>query len=441
MDDAPRPAWARKAERINLVVLAAAAVAFAVCLVLYLRDTSQPLRGWPPLAVSIAVLLTCAVFALVRPFLLTARRTVAASALVSLVLAGGIVTTWLQVSGDESEKLSQGRVVRTTAEADALLDKELGAGQTRVPTGMLLQQVDFDGPSLVKANGYVWQRLPKDVPEKSEGVVFPNAEDSHSSTEVFRKQHADGTRTVGWYFQVTLHQKPDYRRYPLDRQNVDLEMWSNRFTEDSLVLVPDFSSYPPWANDAMLGVDPDLDIPGWNPTFTTWSYLDLDYRTSMGASTGDYRASEGRPNLYFNVGMARKWHNPLLDSLIRSAIVSLMIFLSLFIYTRVDDDRRSHFGFSTWGAVTFGVSMLLVIVVDQSSVREVTGSRGMAYLEYFAFAQYVVILWVAIDAVLLGRRRSAGLEWGDNRLAKLLYWPLLLTLIFAATLWVFRPRW
>ncbi|NGN67840.1 hypothetical protein G5C51_28555 [Streptomyces sp. A7024] len=442
MDDAPRPAWTRTAERANLAVLAVAAVATAVLLFLYLRgDNSQPLKGWALLAVAIAVLLTSVIIAVVRPFLLTRGRTMAASALVSLVLAGGIITTWMLVSGDDADALSAGQVVNTRAEADAYLDKEIGTGQDRVPTGLLVQQADYDGPSKVKASGYVWQRLPKEVPEKSEGVIFPEAEDSHATTEIYRKQHPDGSRTVGWYFQATLHQTFDYRRYPLDRQDIHFAMWSNRFTQGNLVLVPDFASYPPWKAEEKLGVDPETHLQGWKTTFTTWSYQKLDYRTNMGATTGEYQAGEGRPNLNFNLGVARQWHNPLIDSLIRSAIVSLMIFLSLFLFARADDERRSSLGFSTWGAVTFGVSMLLVIVVDQSSVRQVTGSSGMAYLEYFAFAQYAVILWVAIDAVLLGRRRSPSLEWGDNRLAKLLYWPLLLTLIFAATLWVFRPRW
>ncbi|MFC7307137.1 hypothetical protein ACFQVC_23270 [Streptomyces monticola] len=439
------PAWTARAERIALWALAATAVLTVLTLIWYVRldNAHQPLKGWAALAAVGALLLICGIVVLVRPFRLTHGRTVLTSALVSVVLAAGTVSTWMHISKDDAHLLSPGTIVNSSDQARALLDKDKSAKKTtRIPTGLFIQQLTFDGPTAVQVSGYVWQRVPKGFPKEYEGVVLPDAEDSYGTKEVYRDVHTDGSATVGWYFKARVIQHFDYKRFPLDRQSVRLRLWDADRADNSIVLEPDFHSYPPWEYKRMLGTDPELVLSGWERTFSGWSYADPVYETTLGGNLRPYaQAPSAPPELYFNVGLAREAAMPMLSSLIRWGIVAVMIFLALFVYSKERGELRPNLGFSTWAVITFSVSMLLVIVVDQTAVREQTAT-AMAYVEWFALSLYVVILLVALNAVrLTSKRTTPGLEWQDNRLAKLLYWPLLLTLIFAATLYVFSPRW
>ncbi|WP_194292939.1 ligand-gated ion channel [Streptomyces smaragdinus] len=441
----PLPSWTRTARIVEWVILAVAVAAFVVALVVYFRhnEGEGPLQGWAWVAATGALALLALILVTVRPLSLVRWRMVLSSVLASLVLAGGTVFTWTLISKNDAEVLSAGTLVNSPREAAEFLRHEDGDnGRQQIPVGVFVQQLSFDGPSAVKVSGYVWQRLPKGFPESMQGVVLPDAEDSYASKEVYRDVHRDGTTTVGWYFNARLAQGFDYERYPFDRQSVQLRLWSSDRADDSMTLVPDFRSYPPWDVQKVYGVDPGVVFPGWQPTFTSWSYQHVDYHTTLGGNTRPYAHSPPvPPDLYFNLGVAREWQAPLLSSLTRWLIVAFIIFLALFVYSKDKGELRPNLGFSTWAVITFSVSMLLVIVVDQTSVRQYTGT-AMAYVEWFALALYVVIMMVALNAVLLTSRvKAPGLEWQDNRIAKLAYWPLLFAMVFAATLYVFSPRW
>ncbi|MFC7219185.1 hypothetical protein ACFQLX_13555 [Streptomyces polyrhachis] len=432
------------AQRGGRAVLGFSTLGFAGSLAFYLAGDGPPLSRWWPLAACGALVLLSAIVVFLEPFTLVRWRAVLSSVLASCVMLGGIVATLSLISEDDIDLLSAGRVVDRRFEADEYLDADrTAAGRRRIPTGVFLQQLRFTAPNAVQASGFVWQRLPKGFPKKFEGVVFPDAEDSYGTKEVYRdKQPEDGSTTVGWYFKVKLAENFDYERYPFDRQGIRLRLWSKDRADDSMALVPDFRSYPPWQPQQRYGVDPGLVLPGWSTVFSSWSYLRLDYHTTLGGNPRDYHgAYPVPPDLYFNVGIDRDWVSPFFDTLTRWLIVALVIFLALFVYQKDKGELRPDLGFSTWAVITFGVQMLLVVVIDQDSVRLATGPT-MAYVEWFALSLYTVIFLVALNAVILtSRRYSPGLEWRDNRVAKLLYWPVLLALIFAATLYVFRPRW
>ncbi|MEV0096055.1 hypothetical protein [Streptomyces sp. NPDC050738] len=103
-----------------------------------------------------------------------------------------------------------------------------------------------------------------------------------------------------------------------------------------------------------------------------------------------------------------------------------------------DDNKNPRFGFSTWTAISFSVSLLLVVVVDQTQIREIAGDTSLTYLEYFAIAQYIVIMGIFANAILIGSEtKFRALEWKDNLLPTLLYWPVLIGLFFVFTLFVF----
>ncbi|MFC7305171.1 hypothetical protein ACFQVC_13180 [Streptomyces monticola] len=433
--------WPRRLERANLVLLGLFAVATAICAVRYFRedvDAGHTQRdGWAPLLVFLVLFLVCLSAALIRPFALTAKRCALMATAATLLFALGTVTVWQIVSRDMELSTMVGQPVMNEKETQNHLKGKLTKAYPKfrqLPTGLFIQGAKFSSPEEVEVNGYVWQRYTDDVPESSRGVTFPEAPDGYDMDEVYKAKTSDGKTVQGWHFNLTLRQKFSYEKYPLDKQNIWLRMMTVSAFENE-VLVPDFSSYPPWRYDS-LGLDQDIVSSGWSPYYTGFSYLGHDYSMTYGVTP--YASNFITvPELYFNIGVARSYAGPLTGKLLQSFFISAIMFLALFVYTK-DDKRNPRFGFSTWTAISFAVSLLLVVVVDQTQIREIAGDTSLTYLEFFAIAQYVVIMGIFANAIIIGSEAKVpALEWRDNLLPTLLYWPVLIGLFFAFTLFVF----
>ncbi|WP_327353713.1 hypothetical protein [Streptomyces sp. NBC_01304] len=433
--------WPHLLERANWVALgltAAATVLFAVRYFADKVDTGHTQRdGWAPLMISGVLFALSLSAALLRPFLLTTKRCALMATAATVIFAVGIVTIWQIVAHDMETSTMVGKPVNSLAATDKHLEQTLGKAYPKfrkIPTGLFIQGAKFSSPEEVEVNGYVWQRYTDDVPETSRGVTFPEAPDGYDLEQVYKAKTTDGLTVQGWHFNLTLRQKFEYERYPLDKQNIWLRMMTVSAFENE-VLVPDFSSYPPWRYDNV-GLDQDIVSAGWSPYYTGYSYLGHKYTATMGVTpfASNFLTV---PELYFNIGVARKYAGPLTGKLLQSFFIAAIMFLALFVYTK-DDKKNPRFGFSTWTAISFAVSLLLVVVVDQTQIREIAGDTSLTYLEFFAIAQYVVIMGIFANAIIIGSEAEVkALEWRDNLLPTLLYWPVLIGLFFAFTVFVF----
>ncbi|CAM5267082.1 hypothetical protein GCM10010329_02620 [Streptomyces spiroverticillatus] len=435
------PRWARAAARATYALLGLSLLATALCAYLYFhRDRPHPghteRSGWAPLLLACCATALFAAAVVFKPYLLTVRRCALMATAATLIFAAGIGVTWQIVTHDRITDTIVGTPLLTQRDASAFLAKTLpGVALRQIPTGVFVQSSKFTSPEEVEISGYVWQRYGKDVPESSMGVVFPEATEGYDEVkEAYDTRSTDGRRLKGWHFKVTLRQDFNYKHYPLDKQNVWLRMWSRAtFTND--VLVPDFAAYPPWEY-GRIGLDQDTVTSGWNPYYTGWSFGMHEYTMTQGLTDWD-KPFKSAPELYFNVGMEREWAGPMMGRLIQSFFISAVLFLALFVYTK-DDSKNPRFGFSTWTAISFAVTLLLVIVVDQQQIRQIAGDTSLTYLEYLAISQYIVIMGIFANAILLGTDTNRRLlEWRDNMLATLLYWPVLVGLFFCFTVAVF----
>ncbi|MER5883421.1 hypothetical protein ABT160_06295 [Streptomyces sp. NPDC001941] len=436
----PQPRWARNWERANLVLLVLSALATTVFAVRYYADGSvhhghTQRSGWPPLVVSAVLFALFLSAAVLRPFLRTARRCALMAVAATVVFCVGTVAVWQVVAKDKVLDTMVGTPLTSQGQTQKYLDKKLpGVKLRQLPTGLFIQGAKFSDPQEVEVNGYVWQRYEPGVPETSKGVTFPEAPDGYEMTEVYKTKTTEGQELRGWHFNLTLRQHFSYAKYPLDKQNIWLRMWTVSAFENE-VLVPDFASYPPWRYDT-LGLDQDIVSTGWSPYYTGYSYGEHDYTMTYGVTpyTGKFLSA---PELYFNVGIARSYAGPLTGKLLQSFFISAIMFLALFVYTK-DDRRNPRFGFSTWTAISFAVSLLLVVVVDQTQIREIAGDTSLTYMEFFAISQYIVIMGIFANAIIIGSEaKIPALEWRDNLLPTILYWPVLIGLFFAFTVGVF----
>ena len=69
---------------------------------------------------------------------------------------------------------------------------------------------------------------------------------------------------------------------------------------------------------------------------------------------------------------------------------------------------------------------------------EVGATRSMIYMEYFYFVMYAAIMAVTLNAYLFPLKKMHKLlDENDNRMPKLIYWPLLSGSLFLITAVVF----
>ncbi|MBC9717601.1 hypothetical protein H9Y04_34225 [Streptomyces sp. TRM66268-LWL] len=434
--------WPRRLERANWVLLGLTAIATVITAIQYFTedvDAGHTQRdNWAPVLICLVLFALSLAAALLRPFLLTTKRCVLMSLAATTVFVIGTVTIWQVVNNDKNINTIVGTAVKSDADTKKVLGDFFGPkvlGQLKlIPTGLFIQGAKFTGPQEVEVNGYVWQRYTKDIPETSRAVTFPEAPDGYSMDEVYKVDLPNGQQVRGWHFNLTLRQKFSYGKYPLDKQNIWLRMWTVSAFEPEMI-VPDFSSYPPWKYDR-LGLDQSIVSEGWSPYYTAYSYQEHEYSMTYGV-----RPFAGpnvkAPDMYFNIGVARSYAGPMTGKLLQSLFIAAIMFLALFVYTK-DDRRNPRFGFSTWTAISFAVSLLLVVVVDQTQIREIVGDTSLSYMEFFAIAQYVVIMGIFANAIILGTEtKIRALEWRDNLLPTLLYWPVLIGLFFLFTVIVF----
>jgi len=87
--------------------------------------------------------------------------------------------------------------------------------ELEVPTGILIESLNFVSAHNVLFTGYIWQKFGNHIPaslipnktDDAPGFTLPQADIPYSDdvTEVFRRVEEDG-QVIGWYFRANLRQ-------------------------------------------------------------------------------------------------------------------------------------------------------------------------------------------------------------------------------------------
>jgi len=359
----------------------------------------------------------------------------------SFALAATLVLAWFIANTAIRDDHWVGTPVVTQAAVDTALAEQLepmATGSTPpllVPTGVLLQSFEFLSAHNVEVSGYVWQKYGPDFPDDVQrGIIFPEAvAEAYGAEEVYRVDQ-NGTELIGWYFHATFRQPFDYRQYPFDRQDVWLRLWHPNF-ERGVLLVPDFAAYRTSDPRSLPGIEEQFVYSGWEPEDAGFSLALQRYSTTFGFDTG-FEAS-GFPELYFNFALKRAFLGPFVDQVLFAVAVALMLFLVL-VLTTSDETVKARFGFNTSGVLGATSGLLFAVILKHTQLRGAIGQEGVAYLEALPFLFYLAIPLVALNAIVLASPWEVRfVEYRHNLIPKLLYWPLLLSLLLAITLVVF----
>lgn len=304
-----------------------------------------------------------------------------------------------------------------------------------IPTGVYLQSLEFENANNIKLTGYVWQTYPKGFPEDSRGIIFPEAiSGSLDEDKAYTRETRDG-QTIGWHFDATLRQKFDYSKYPLDTKDVWLRLWPKDFNRN-VILVPDFSSYTLINPDYKPGIANDIILSGWviKQSFFCY-YTNNSYNTDFGIR--DYIRQDKFPELAFMALISRQFMNPFISYLLPFVVMAFMLFGTLaLIY--IIESKAEKFDFSAAGVLAACTGLFFSVVVTHNGLRERITVNGILYLEYFYFVLYAAVILVIVDAFLVAfNSKSQLVQYKDNIIPKILYWPSMLAVILAITVCLF----
>ena len=399
-------------------------------------ETGRPAAQAVLMAVVALGLLAVVAF---RPQTLRLPSVARTAAAWALLLVAGIVGLWQVAYREIEPDALEGTPVASTSEVDAFLAAHppAVAPAYRIPTGLFLQSFEFLTGDNVLVTGYVWQRYADDVPVGIERtVVFAESIDTKVFKEAYRSDLGDET-LIGWYFEATLRQAFDYTRYPLDRQDVWVRLWSPS-ADEGAVLMPDLASYDDLDPTALPGIEQEIVSTGWRPYISGFTYGLHSYNSRFGRL--DAAFPQEVPELYFNLGIKRDYGGPLLKHLPFTLAIAGLLFGIMLLGTS-DPDLRSRFGFQTLAVIATTGALLLTVVVEHNGIRDTVSAGQISYIEVLPFTLYGLILLVTVNAIIRDRPDAPGFFDDRNNIwPVMLYWPVFAGVLFVATYVVFFVR-
>ncbi len=349
----------------------------------------------------------------------------------------GMCLVWYLALDDQSRDNSDDVVILDQVGLEVALHKfqntikaanETPGELVRVPTGIFLQSLEFSSANNVIVTGYIWQDDPYgNTSGLSLGVIFPEAEQIQMS-----KAYDDGS-VSGWYFWAVLRQPFDYSKYPFDCEDVWIRIWHKDF-HNSNILVPDLDSYEVIRPDTKPGLEYDFVLEGWEVQDSFFSYRINSYNTDFGIED---RKNNVSLELYFNIGTERIFMSSFISDMVPIIVVTLLLFAVLMISTK-HEQKKDMYGFDSLQVLTYCAALFFVLIISHVSLREKLPTDGIIYLEYFYFILYFAILIVSVNSILLASNtRCNFINYEDNLIVKLLFWPVITMLALGITLVVF----
>lgn len=372
----------------------------------------------------------------------------------SVLFLLAISSIWAYVTNSYDPNLGQ---LETEEEVNNYLARlqienaiNLPKSKNRIPTGIFLQSLKFNNSSEVNLTGYVWQTQATsfcqgDLSKVPVGFIFPEAIESGNNIAprlTYCEPINDGREVIGWYFETTLKQRFEYSKYPFDHKTVWVRLWSSSFGQKEL-LVPDLSAYADTREGSTFGYDKDIVLGHWRLIETFFDYKLNSYNSDFGVFDGG--KIDAYPELYFNVVIERHFLNSFVVYILPLSIIACLVFASVMMITK-DPERASSFGFSASGVIGVCSGLFFVVLVSQVQIRREFAGTKVVYIEFFYPVMYVTFLAVSVNSYLFalpnpGNNRILNLiEYEDNLLPKVLYWPLLLGSVTAITAIILLPQ-
>ncbi len=299
----------------------------------------------------------------------------------------------------------------------------------QIPTGVLLQSVRYPDATSVVINGFVWQRVPQvEGEELTGGFTLPQLIDEPMQVEEVLREERKTETLIVWSINAALKQSFDPTKYPFDSHEISLRLMPLDM-QRNIILTPDFGSYEVTTPTFLPGLDSTVSIRDWLITGSAFRFIEVDYGTNLGILN---RPTRDLPELTYGIDSRRRFLGPFIAFLLPALVAAMMIFAFVL------SDRKPDESDEIVTALSYTAALFFVIAVMHTALRESAAAIGLTYLEYFYLLLYLMVIFVAINTFfVVNRPNYAIVRFGNNLIAKALFWPVVLTAMLIATVMIF----
>ena len=366
------------------------------------------------------------------------------SAVASMLLIAAIGSIWAFARVDPPREFGgASRPISDLRGLEAFLDEQrVRAGRlhlpepSALPTAIFVRSLAFEDSNHVQVGGTIWQRyrlgVHDDLPRE---VSFPGIAPDPEALDLTEtgRRRLDGDEIVTWDFRVRLRERFDYAAYPFDHQRVPIKI-AHPGWDRGVILVPDLGCYQMVNSAARPGVFGGLVLPGWTVRGSDFSYELTDYNVCF---NGDPANLADVPILQFNVLARREILSPFIAHIAPLLIVAVLLH-GVLISSSFNEQKKSSSGFSTFGVLETSGAFFFTIALMHIDLRGSLDLDTVTYLELIYITAYVVLLLVVVNSLLFTTTDAVALlEYRDNLVAKLLFWPVTLGLVLVITVATF----
>lgn len=363
------------------------------------------------------------------------------SVAMSILLVLNITLVWIiQLDVDYSEELENRTRVYSNNALNSFVYKKnyeqklLGkSNYLQIPTGIFIEELLVTDSYNMSASGTIWQKWPveHDLEEKT-GFHFIQASPSGRSVivELMSKERInESTWLYKWNFNATLRVFFDYNQYPLDQHYIDIKLIYPDMT-DKIMLVPDFASYEVLNPSARPGMSDIIFLPRHRIIASYFSFSSLDMKTFFGQNRQD--ASSEYEALEYNIVIKRRFLTPFVSFIIPFILGASIIFFLLY---SLNKDKEDKSGVTVMGVVQGMAALFFSMLLAHITIRNRIPSPQITYIESYYFVIYLMIALLILLVVMYTRsNRYKILDYRDNLIMKLAYWPVLVGLLYIITL-------
>jgi len=303
---------------------------------------------------------------------------------------------------------------------------------TSVPTGLFLEQVEFEDNYNVSISGRIWQKYPLDIVESvSIGIRLPQLSpfaESAMIEETYRrtikkKEGQTGYLLVGYDLRSTLRLNLFYGEFPFDHREFDIRI-EPRDETGNILLVPDLKSYKFTIPSQKCGLSEHVSIPGSEVQRTYFTFSREQKNSNFGFGSGLPVAQQA--TLHYRVELRRALLNAFVTYLIPIAITLIMIFL-LMHACRKTAERQ--------GIIESMAAFCFVLIFSHIDLRREIVSSELVYIEYFYVATYAMIMLSTFNLITYTMDKSPVFDFNQNQLFRAAYFPLFFAAILVVSLW------
>ncbi|MBI2774870.1 hypothetical protein HYX58_02600 [Candidatus Dependentiae bacterium] len=301
-----------------------------------------------------------------------------------------------------------------------------------IPTGVFLEKIIFSRESndvlpSVLVSGYVWQRYAKSLTIKP-AFIMPDA--FSLQTDLLQSSSRGHEDYYLWQFSCKLYAIDTFLTYPFDHRHINLRILHPVFNENT-ILIPDLDAYTQNDPKTLPGISALVSISSWFFQSSFFNYRKNHYNATLDSANTAFMSL---PQFNFSFICQRTLIGEFITYLILLVLTIIFLFILLLTFSK----EENLMGFTNLDVLIALSGLLFVLILSQVSLRQALGVIGISYIESFYFICYFFLTAIAIDSTLFVMGRGGQfIQYNNNLIPKLIYWPLFFLLAVLATYFSF----